>query len=89
MTHSDPSLLAAAAPRVSHPSRRDVLAGSAGFVAAIAGLSALASPARAREVARPISSTSWSMIWAMPMSASMDPTSRRPTWTNWPRLARG
>lgn len=53
MTHSDPSLLAAAAPRVSHPSRRDVLAGSAGFVAAIAGLSALASPARAREVARP------------------------------------
>ncbi|WP_096787748.1 arylsulfatase [Rhodobacter sp. CZR27] len=33
--------------------RRDVLAGSAGFLAAIAGLSALADPARAREVARP------------------------------------
>ncbi len=33
--------------------RRDVLAGSAGFLAAIAGLSILADPARAQEVGRP------------------------------------
>ncbi|QCP84124.1 sulfatase [Cereibacter sphaeroides] len=36
-----------------HPNRRDVLADSAGFLAAIAGLSILAQPARAQEVARP------------------------------------
>ncbi|BAF88859.1 twin-arginine translocation pathway signal precursor [Azorhizobium caulinodans ORS 571] len=35
------------------PSRRDVLAGTAGFMAAVAGLSALASPARAQAAPRP------------------------------------
>jgi arylsulfatase A-like enzyme len=35
------------------PTRRDVLAGATGFLAAIAGLSVLADPARAQEVRRP------------------------------------
>lgn len=40
-------------PRSADPTRRDVLAGSAGFMAAIAGLSIMAGQARAQEVGKP------------------------------------
>lgn len=53
MTHPETPSVDAAGSRPFQPSRRDVLAGSAGFLAAIAGLSALAQPARAKEIARP------------------------------------
>lgn len=53
MTQLETPSVDATASRFLHPNRRDVLAGSACFLAAIAGLSALAQPARAQEMARP------------------------------------